>query len=120
MKFLYALFISLGLLLSAGTAQAYIITSYNEHITGSDYYNSSNVRLYGIRNILRQARANYHRFGIRHAGDGYDSFFNRASNRNWFNNRRVVVSSRVRNALRSGRSIHVYVTVHSHGLIVVR
>ncbi len=52
-----------------------VIGSYVAYIGRDDLYNSKGVRLSEPAQILRQDRANYHRFGIRDAGDEWDGFF---------------------------------------------
>lgn len=49
--------------------------AYYAQIGREDMFNSSGVRLGDLGAILQQDRANYHRFGIRHAGDDSDPFF---------------------------------------------
>ena len=66
----------------AGAARAdELVASYNAYIGQDDLYNSSNVRLTQPWQVIRQDRANVHRFGIRQPGDDVDGFFNSARNR---------------------------------------
>jgi hypothetical protein len=58
-----------------------LIGSYTAYIGREDLYASDGVRLTQPWQILRQDRANVHRFGIRHPGDSGDSFFAIANNR---------------------------------------
>ena len=58
-----------------------LIGSYVAYIGREDLYNSKGARLSEPWQIIRQDRANYHRFGIRHAGDEWDSFFGDFNNR---------------------------------------
>lgn len=51
------------------------IGAYYAQIGREDMFNSSGVRLGDLGAILQQDRANYHRFGIRHAGDDSDRVF---------------------------------------------
>ena len=47
----------------------------------NDHYNSNGTRLTASWQIIRQDRANYHRFGERDAQDEWDSFFASMENR---------------------------------------
>lgn len=70
------------MLLTPGAAAADdLIGSYGAYIGIDDLYNSNGKRLTEPWQILRQDRANYHRFGIRHSGDEWDPFFADANNR---------------------------------------
>lgn len=70
----------LALVPLAASAQA-LIGSYVAYIGHEDLYNSNGQRLGEFWQIIRQDRANYHRFGIRHRGDEWDPFFADAANR---------------------------------------
>ncbi|KFB10493.1 hypothetical protein [Nitratireductor basaltis] len=59
----------------------YLIDSYSAFIGERDLHNSSGERLTQPWQIIRQDRANYHRFGRRDSLDQTDSFFHSASNR---------------------------------------
>lgn len=66
----------------AGVAKAdELIDEYNAYIGEDDLYNSNGQRLMEPWQIIRQDRANFHKFGIRQPGDEGDSFFDSASNR---------------------------------------
>jgi len=66
----------------AGAAVAQnVIGSYSAYIGWEDLHNSNGVRLSAPWQVLRQDRANYHRFGIRQAGDEWDEFFASMDNR---------------------------------------
>ncbi len=72
----------LGLALLAPPALAQdLIGSYSAYIGEYDLYNSKGVRLSHPWQVLRQDRANYHRFGIAQAGDEWDAFFGSMDNR---------------------------------------
>ena len=58
-----------------------IIGSYVAYIGRDDLYNSKGARLNEPWQILRQDRANYHRFGISQSGDEGDPFFGSMKNR---------------------------------------
>ena len=70
--------------ISSGTTNSgadRLIGSYTAYIGREDLFASDGVRLSQPWQILRQDRANVHRFGIRHSGDSGDSFFASANNR---------------------------------------
>ena len=58
-----------------------IIARYQAYIGADDLYNSSGKRLDRPWQILRQDRANYHRFGTSQRGDQSDPFFDSSENR---------------------------------------
>ncbi len=69
---LVILMLSLG---SPSTAQEYQVGSYRAWIGVEDLFNSRGQRLSDAAAILRQDRANFHKFGIRHAGDESELWF---------------------------------------------
>lgn len=58
-----------------------LIASYTAHLSSQDHFNSRAIRLRNAAAIIRQDRANFHRFGIRDPADQWDSFFASKSNR---------------------------------------
>lgn len=58
-----------------------VIATYVAEIGRDDLYNSRGERLTEPWQVLRQDRANYHRFGIRDPGDEWDPLFHDADNR---------------------------------------
>lgn len=65
-----------------GTAQAdTLIGSYYAYIGSDDLYNSGGTRLTAPWQVLRQDRANFHRYGIAQPGDEWDPFFGDMENR---------------------------------------
>lgn len=71
-----------ALALAAGAARAdELIESYGAYIGEDDLYNSNGARLTQPWQVIRQDRANVHRFGIRQRGDDIDGFFGSARNR---------------------------------------
>jgi hypothetical protein len=58
-----------------------IIEEYRAYISDNDLHNSSGDRLTKPWEIIRQDRANYHKFGRADADDYYDSFFALETNR---------------------------------------
>ncbi|ODT64837.1 MAG: hypothetical protein ABS75_33955 [Pelagibacterium sp. SCN 63-23] len=83
---------ALALVLTTGTAMAqstissapdsdYLVESYTAYIGNADLHNSRGARLSEPWQIIRQDRANVHRFGIIDDGDTFDGFFASAGNR---------------------------------------
>jgi len=58
-----------------------LVGSYVAYIGEDDLYNSSGARLSEPWQVLRQDRANFHRYGISQNGDEWDPFFGDANNR---------------------------------------
>jgi len=58
-----------------------ILDTYVAFIGADDLFNSDGQRLTQPWQVIRQDRANYHRFGLRDRGDEGDSFFASADNR---------------------------------------
>lgn len=55
--------------------------SYKAQLSEKDHFNSNGERLRSAAAIIRQDRANFHRFGIRDPADQSDVFFTDADNR---------------------------------------
>lgn len=87
-----------------------LIGSYVAFIGTDDLYNSSGARLTEPWQVLRQDRANFHRFGISQAGDEWDPFFasveNRAAMERMIMNGRIDPAARW-NILQGGAMVHV-------------
>ncbi len=62
-------------------ASAAPLETYFAYLGPDDHFNSRGARLTQPWQVIRQDRANYHRFGIRDQSDNYDSFFSSKSNR---------------------------------------
>lgn len=58
-----------------------LLESYTAFLSWNDHYNSSGQRLTEPWQIIRQDRANYHRYGQADAQDQWDSFFGDFNNR---------------------------------------
>lgn len=72
----------LGLSLAAVPASAAdLIGSYNAWLSRADHYNSNGQRLTSAAAIIRQDRANFHKYGIQDAGDESDTYFDNVNNR---------------------------------------
>lgn len=67
--------------ISSAPEGAYLLDSYVAYIGPADLRNSAGVRLTEPWQIIRQDRANVHRFGRADPGDGWDTFFGDADNR---------------------------------------
>ena len=67
--------LALALLAPASVQAQQLLGSYNAFIGQQDLYNSNGVRLSTPAQVLRQDRANYHRFGISQYGDQWDPYF---------------------------------------------
>lgn len=59
-----------------------VIETYYAFLSSNDHYNSNGARLMAPWQIIRQDRANFHRFGTGDDDDEWDSFFSSAANRN--------------------------------------
>ncbi len=59
-----------------------LIGSYVALLSEADHFNSSGQRLTSAAAIIRQDRANFHRFGVRDPQDESDAFFSDEGNRN--------------------------------------
>lgn len=79
----HAWIIAAGLAALAPTAASaqQLVESYVARLSAKDHFNSSGERLTSAAAIIRQDRANYHRFGLRDPEDEDDRFFASASNR---------------------------------------
>ena len=75
--------LALGLVLVAATpaAAAELIGSYNAFLSRADHYNSQGERLTSAAAIIRQDRANFHKFGIQDDQDESDNYFDNVNNR---------------------------------------
>lgn len=65
----------------AAAKQEPMLESYCAQLSARDHFNSNGQRLTTAAAIIRQDRANYHKFGKRDPGDQNDSFFRNTANR---------------------------------------
>lgn len=72
--------LSSTLLISRAFAQE-LLNTYIARIGPNDHFNSRGVRLKSASAIIRQDRANFHKFGKTDAEDEYDSYFDSKANR---------------------------------------
>ena len=92
------------------------IDSYVAYIGADDLYNSSGARLTKPAAIIRQDRANFHRFGIRDRIDESDTFFADEINRQALENMLAngTMSSSVARMIAKGGAI-IQVDVYGSG-----
>lgn len=76
-----AIALSLAALLGEPASAQVLRETYTARLSRADHYNSNGERLTTPAAILRQDRANFHRFGIRDQEDEGDRFFADAANR---------------------------------------
>ncbi|MEC9343022.1 MAG: hypothetical protein VYD64_04165 [Pseudomonadota bacterium] len=62
-------------------AQGPLLESYTAFLGSADHFNSRGARLTEPWQVIRQDRANVHRYGVRDPGDEHDSFFASIRNR---------------------------------------
>lgn len=73
---------ALTITLSAQIARSdEVIDGYSAYIGQDDLYNSNGQRLTQPWQIIRQDRANFHKFGLRQRGDENDNYFASEANR---------------------------------------
>lgn len=68
-------------LLSPAIQAGELLDMYVARLSANDHFNSKGKRLRSVAAIIRQDRANYHKFGIRDSEDTGDDFFSSKSNR---------------------------------------
>ncbi|MEI6707323.1 MAG: hypothetical protein WCK96_09345 [Methylococcales bacterium] len=73
--------ISLLLLSPLIYAEEPLVESYTAKLSSEDHFNSDGQRLKNVADIIRQDRANYHKFNVRDNEDNGDSFFADKDNR---------------------------------------
>lgn len=116
MKRLCALAAALLLALTGPVAAQELIGSYVAYIGADDLYNSKGARLGQPWQVLRQDRANYHKFGISQVGDEWDPFFGDINNRAAMEQmimRGTIDRTARANLMRGGAT--VYVEIYGHG-----
>ncbi|MCX7068050.1 MAG: hypothetical protein NTW85_10210 [Methylococcales bacterium] len=67
--------IGLLLLSPLSYAEETLVESYTAKLSSEDHFNSDGQRLKNVADIIRQDRANYHKFNVRDNEDNADSFF---------------------------------------------
>lgn len=91
-----------------------VIGEYTAYIGQRDLRSSEGTRLTQAWQVIRQDRANYHRFNIRDRGDQGDSFFGSAENRTIME-RMVRDGQMSPSAARAIVNGNVSITVHIYG-----
>ena len=79
--FLAALVLMAVSLAGPALAQGNVIASYSAFLSMTDHYNSSGQKLTQPWQVIRQDRANFHRFELRDDWDDWDPVFDSANNR---------------------------------------
>ena len=80
-KLILAVAISVAAFIPAPSRAQQLIGSYVARLSEADHFNSQGQRLTSAAAIIRQDRANFHRFGIRDPEDEDDTFFSDEGNR---------------------------------------
>ncbi len=116
---LVAAFLATFALTETSTAQPLAdepLAWYEAYIGVQDLYNSRGVRLTSAAQVLRQDRANVHRFGIWQVGDQLDPIFDTIENRDVMTRvmERNGLDPQVARAIMRG-DVMVYVEVWGHG-----
>jgi hypothetical protein len=80
-KTLLALGAVCALCAAAPASAADLIEGYDAFLSRADHYNSNGERLTTAAAIIRQDRANFHKFGIQDDQDESDNYFDNVNNR---------------------------------------
>ncbi len=92
------------------SAQGPLLEEYSAFLGNADHYNSRGKRLTKPWQIIRQDRANFHRFGIQDDGDQWDGFFADKANRGRME--RMIMNGRIeRSAARRIINSNVWIRV---------
>ncbi|PCJ83942.1 MAG: hypothetical protein COA52_18090 [Hyphomicrobiales bacterium] len=118
MKKLFGVIIVFAGLLASPVFGQELVGSYVAYIGEDDLYNSRGQRLTQPWQVLRQDRANFHRFGISQRGDEDDPYFDSINNRAAME--RMVMNGHIdraarRNLLRGGAT--VFVRIYGRGSV---
>ncbi|MEP0232943.1 hypothetical protein [Roseibium sp.] len=79
--FALMLVVASTLLADKAAAQSQLLEAYSAFLGSADHFNSKGVRLTQPWQIIRQDRANFHKFGLGDPGDDGDRYFASAENR---------------------------------------
>lgn len=103
-------------ILTAQSHSEQLIESYGAFIGDDDLYNSKGARLSHAWQIIRQDRANYHRFGRSQPGDEGDNYFSSIDNRAALENmvRRGSMSSDAARRIEAGY-VQIFVDIYGVG-----
>jgi hypothetical protein len=93
---------------------------YFAKLSYKDHHNSSGIKLHTVAGILRQDRANYHKFYRRDAEDTPDFFFKSKRNRSIYEGilQRSSISRSVRNAILYGEP-RIMVTIYDSNYVSI-
>ena len=80
-RFLCAAALALAGFATPVLAQGGVSESYCAYLSNADHYNSKGAQLTQPGQVIRQDRANFHRFNLRDDADDWDSLFSNANNR---------------------------------------
>ncbi|MGC4044294.1 MAG: hypothetical protein QM758_10895 [Armatimonas sp.] len=96
-----------GATISTARAQERPMETYRARLSARDHVSSRGERLKKPAAIIRQDRANFHKFGKRDSEDGYDSFFSKSSNRDRLEKllERGTISRSARNLIVNGNPL---------------
>lgn len=75
-----------------------LLERYTARLSEADHFSSKGARLGTAAGILRQDRANFHRFGVRDSEDSGDEFFSDAKNRDLME--RLLLAGRISGSAR--------------------
>lgn len=91
-----------------------LLESYTARLGSDDHYNSKGKRLRSVAAIIRQDRANFHKFGIRDFEDQGDRFFANKAKRARLESmlNRGTMSRETRNAILNGTPL-ITVNIYS-------
>lgn len=78
---MFMLMVCATIMLSQPGQAQQLIESYQALLSERDHFNSNGQRLTTAAAIIRQDRANFHRFGLRDSADENDDFFADVNNR---------------------------------------
>ena len=111
-----ALFVVVALAIASPTVAQDVTASYVAHLSARDHFASDGVRLTTVADILRQDRANFHKFGKRDADDESDEYFTTARARESFERlvRDGEIPANVRRAILNGTP-RVIVSIYEDG-----
>ena len=96
------------------------ITFYGTTISNRDRVNSFGERLTSVRDILRQDRANMHKYHSHDNADQYESFFSKPKNRNMFNTAKLKVNAKLAQQIKHGRPVNITVFVYPGEIEVIK
>lgn len=121
MKTLLCVVTAILLLCSPGEAEAYDgLDLYSCRISARDRVNSRGGKLFRLRDILAQDRANYHKFGRRDRVDEWDGFCQSAANRQIFQFARIRISPNLKRRILAGENVNLSVFILTRTLIDVQ